>query len=246
MADALRGNKLRDEKLMGAYKSAMEKIQEFQARADNKIRATSASPENVICMNGLCMDKTEVTESAYAQEKGKSPSSNGLNMPVTMVSVHDARDYCERMGKRLPMLDEWMQFACIGSNRMVTIDNQANIDSSGIMEVGSLEPNCHGMFDMIGNVWEWVADSGVNDDAFPYSLQAGFAWLTSPSEVNAPYSSLDREPPDSNYNPDVIFPSRLGPDIGFRCIWSPNPPNPSRYNRNPFQIHPERLIESSD
>ncbi len=67
---------------------------------------------------------------------------------------------CSRAGKRLPKSDEWYSFS-IGTPDQSTA---CNINTSAISQTG-LYKQCaasSGIFDAIGNAWEWTQDDVIN------------------------------------------------------------------------------------
>ena len=90
--------------------------------------------------------------------------------PVVMVSLAGAEAYCqwltETTGKkhRLPTGAEWEK-AARGSRSMVYsysnryLESLANQQSGTIMKVGSFPQSERGLFDMTGNVFEWVGNA---------------------------------------------------------------------------------------
>ncbi|HSA92130.1 MAG TPA: formylglycine-generating enzyme family protein [Terriglobales bacterium] len=87
--------------------------------------------------------------------------------PVVNVNWYAAVAYCRWVGKRLPTEAEWQHAARGGLNALFPWGDQppdatrANFSATGLgttSPVGSYPPNGYGLFDMVGNVWQFLAD----------------------------------------------------------------------------------------
>lgn len=130
-----------------------------------------------ITLETYWIDRFEVSNSQYAfflseagAESGIEPPNNwengsppeGLeNHPVHGITWANANDYCNWQNKRLPGEAEWEVAARGGQALMFPWgDSQASVtlpDNETYVS-GSIPPNrsSFGVFDMAGNVWEWV------------------------------------------------------------------------------------------
>ena len=135
---------------------------------------------------------------------GNNPSYfKGDKRPVESVSWNSVQDYIRKLNKmtgrnyRLPTEAEW-EYACRSGGKNQTYCGSNNIDSvawysdnsgSGTHSVGQKDPNGLGLYDMTGNVWEWVQDrdgyyyyrsSPTNDPKGPsggtYRVIRGGSW----------------------------------------------------------------------
>jgi formylglycine-generating enzyme required for sulfatase activity len=132
-------------------------------------------PVHKVNVNTFELGRFEVTNAqwkAYCDATGKSyPPNPGLgtdyflqklNHPVINVSWMEAQDYCVWLSNltgrhyRLPTEAEW-EYAAQGSQTGCFSGNQPKVNPSTAM-VGSFTPNRFGLYDMLGNAWEWCQD----------------------------------------------------------------------------------------
>jgi formylglycine-generating enzyme required for sulfatase activity len=123
------------------------------------------APHAVKIDRGFWIGETEVTQAAYQSVTGTNPSRyRGLDLPVEQVNWNNASAYCKTIQMRLPTEAEWEYAARAGvpASRYGLLDSIAWYDGNSRDQThksGTKLPNAFGLYDMLGNVWEWVEDS---------------------------------------------------------------------------------------
>jgi formylglycine-generating enzyme required for sulfatase activity len=114
---------------------------------------------------GFWIGKTPVTQRAYQRVIQANPSYfQGAERPVENVSWVEAKAYCDAVGMRLPTEAEWEYAARAGSTKNWYDKNLDKIAWSNrncknkTHPVALKQPNAWGLYDTLGNVWEWCSD----------------------------------------------------------------------------------------
>jgi formylglycine-generating enzyme required for sulfatase activity len=150
-------------------------------------RDDDETQRNVTITRAFCMKATEVTQGEWQAVMGSNPSyfkDCGANCPVEKVSWDDAVGYANALsrreglpecyagstfsglgckGYRLPTEAEW-EYAARAGTTGATYGNLGSVawydenSGSATHPVGQKRPNAWGLYDMLGNVWEWTGD----------------------------------------------------------------------------------------
>ena len=214
---------------------------------ENCERPNEHPAHRVVIKEPFYMGKYEVTQEEWVKVMGKNPSSfksekvgmDSRRHPVENISWNDAQEFLKKLNAtvethgraslqfRLPSEAEWEYAARAGTQTAYSfgddpsqLNNYAwhSANSGGTTHsVGQKQPNKFGLYDMHGNVWEWVTDtyhknykdSPKDDSAWvgggSFRVLRGGSWYFVPKSVR----SANR----GNYGPA----DRYG-YIGFRVV----------------------------
>jgi sulfatase modifying factor 1 len=160
---------------------------------------------------------TYVPGANWRHPRGPKTTIEGkYDHPVVQVSYEDARAFARWAGKRLPTEAEW-EFAARGGLKNATYawgdqvtpqgQSMANIwegkkqrfpivvekvRPAGTSRVAAFPANGYGLYDMTGNVWQWVADWY---DAEYFKSQTGSTKVVDPKGPSKSYDPDDRYAP---------------------------------------------------
>ena len=193
------------------------------SQADSECDFDEKPAHEVTITRGFWLGRTPVTQQAYQSVTGQNPSnSKGASLPVEYVNWDEAQAYCAAIGGRLPTEAEWEYAARAGSTG-ARYDNPDVVawhsENSGghTHEVAKKSANAFGLYDMLGNVSQWVADWYGNYSFWaqgdPFGPESGTSralrggsWNRSPRVARVSFRDLN-EPGVRSLN------------IGFRCAW---------------------------
>jgi formylglycine-generating enzyme required for sulfatase activity len=136
----------------------------------------------------FAMAKTEVTQGQWRAIMGASSGSCGDDCPAEQISWDEAQDFIRRLNQktgqqyRLPSESEW-EYACraggvyeyCGGDHADDVAWHDHNSGKKTHPVAGKQANAFGLFDMSGNVWEWVEDS--SHDNYKGAPADGGEWL---------------------------------------------------------------------
>ena len=155
-------------------------------------------PQHQVNINSFAVSKYLVTEEQWAEVMGANLfsilfSSKGPRFPVVNVSWNDAQLFVQKLnkrtGKKYRLLSdaEWEYTARAGTTtQYVSGEDQNQISDyawffsketgSAIHAVGLKKPNQFGLYDAVGNVFQWTQDCW--NDNYSGAPTDGGAWTT--------------------------------------------------------------------
>jgi serine/threonine-protein kinase len=204
------------------------------------------TPAHPVTVESFSMDRTEVSNTEYAdfiRETNNKPPSHWIGnkppfgqdlWPVVNVSFDDANAFAAWRSKRdgvsyrLPTEEEWEYAARNGEQSDLYPWGPEWKEKAAVLKDATPAPvgsrpegkNKWGVFDLIGNVWEWTSSKASvypgNSAKVPASVQdwvtiRGGCYVSDPAKVDTPVSSCLRE---------FVPPSTKTTLLGFRLVRS--------------------------
>jgi formylglycine-generating enzyme required for sulfatase activity len=197
-------------------------------------------PVHTVCVGDFYLGKTEVTQKQWIDITGHNPSKFQCeDCPVERVSWNDIQGFIKKLNEktginyRLPTEAEWEYAArsgggkeqWAGTNNVEKIGEYAwyglNAEGSTHAVEGKL-PNAIGLYDMMGNVWEWCSDWYDRHYYETHPSKDPQGHSEGPSRVlrGGGWRSKDKGLRTTNRN-DFDPTSKKFSDIGFRLTRSP-------------------------
>jgi formylglycine-generating enzyme required for sulfatase activity len=208
--------------------------------------SSDEQPLHKVCLDDFFMGKYEITVGQWKKVMGtgSSDSTHEDNYPIVKISWEEAHQFIKKIngmtgeGYRLPTEAEWEYAATAGGEKSqyATVTgnlshNLCNFDGTAAKDewiktspVGSFPPNPLGLFDLCGNVWEWVEDDYDYNAYKKHALKnpliktsgseqviRGCGW--SDAEEDCRLTFRDKMPPDCQY-------CNRRNDVGFRLVKS--------------------------
>jgi formylglycine-generating enzyme required for sulfatase activity len=140
--------------------------------------------------------------------------------PAVHLSWNEARDFCAHIGGRLPTFEEWKKAAYTETRAdpsdgfvrgrtyrypVGDVPDGMNTSQSdpwrNFADTGKTRRGVNGLYDMGGNVWEWLADRRGDE-----ALTAGGSWWYGPDKAEA--EAAQWKPADFY----AVY-------VGFRCAY---------------------------
>jgi formylglycine-generating enzyme required for sulfatase activity len=222
----------------------------FKMGTNNWSDVNAMSVHPVTISRAFALGKTEITQGQWRAMMNGNPSDSincGDDCPVENVSWDDVQVFIQKFNAktgrqyRLPSEAEW-EYACrageqqkfCGSENLDSVAWYGGNSSRSTHPAGRKQANAWGLYDMSGNVWEWVEDrymvepSGPGSVAVPTDFWAKQGSSSSSTKRGVRGGSWDVKPGNATAaSRKGVKPASLDDDVGFRLASSMlNAPSP--------------------
>ena len=165
---------------VGKFQPTVGKVNFDGKPLPEKLNETAAAMEKKDAMTGFTVEIKkkfyigvyEVTQQQWQKIMGNNPSvfknDSSANKPVENIDWNDAQAFIQKLNTtdkknsyRLPTEFEWEYAARAGVQDDIAwkeIFVSAVLGGDAPLRGGTKKPNAWGLYDMLGNVWEWVGD----------------------------------------------------------------------------------------
>jgi sulfatase modifying factor 1 len=148
-------------------------LPEKMIRASEEMAGKDAMPGfTVILDSGYYIGIYEITQGQWQKVMGNNPSvfqnDSSTNHPADNITWNDTQAFIKKLNAwdkrhkyRLPTEFEWEYAARAGALDDISwkeIQASAVLGGTMTTQIGTKKPNAWGLYDMLGNVWEWVQD----------------------------------------------------------------------------------------
>ena len=199
--------------------------QQMVEKSEQMARADIMPGFEVKIPKAYYIGKFEITQAQWQKVMGNNPSAfqndGSADHPVENITWNDAQAFIKKLNAsdpqhvyRLPSEFEWEYAARAGAQDDISWkDIQATAVLGGLSprKGGTKKPNAWGMYDMLGNVWEWVQDV-YNEKIFPDPMPPRKG-----KEHVLKGSSFTGDVKNATYMTHAAGPGN-GFDIGFRIV----------------------------
>jgi formylglycine-generating enzyme required for sulfatase activity len=195
---------------------------------------------DVTIAKGFWLFDTPCTQALWEAVMGGNPSNfRSPDRPVENVSWNDAKQFIATLNEKIPGLclslpseAQWEcacragtedmsyvgDFAIKGWNNAPALEAIAWYNVvGGTRPVKLKKPNAYGLYDMLGNVWEWVEDT--YQDSYEGAPADGSAWIVKETAMRVVRggSYLNVAKFVRSASRDRLDPDAGTEDTGFRC-----------------------------
>ncbi len=210
----------------------------FQPGVGGRISCSNARP--------LLVDRFEVTRAEWRSARDASRETDPgfaaylqtwmattADWPASYMTLAEARAFAAERGMRLLTAREWLRVACGTSERPYaypwggglarSVANTLELDLGSPAPVGTFEQGRTplSIYDMAGNVWEWVEDpiaipSDEGDRGFRH-LDPDVAWAMGGSHLSHLRRLYDDAKGTNYFFEQDLDPRSRARDVGLRC-----------------------------
>lgn len=177
-------------------------------------------------MKPFAISRFPVSQRLWMNVMGENPSyfQHGSDFPVESVSWHDCQTFIEKLntitGKnyRLPTVAEW-EFAARGGGKDICYGKLDEIawyapnSDNKTHQIGQKSPNEYGLYDMLGNIFEWCQDEAGAD-----RVLKGGCWFTNSFLMQEPGFHVRLNPDDKSYRQGLRLAANIASDLKARTV----------------------------